>query len=236
MGDYAVPLRKRYEVAEATLAFAFEKPAAFSFQPGQYLTLTLPDLGENDEKGLTRMFSIASAPRDEELLIAVRIRDTAFKRTLRRMPIGTAVLISGPYGFLTLPRDASLPAVFLSGGIGIAPFRSMLRHVAHTGTPYAISLLSSNRRPEDAPFFDELTSFSFLKFVPTMTQAERSRASWEGERGYIDAEMLARHIPDIRTPVYSIVGPPAFVASMQILLFSLGVSGERIHIEEFSGY
>src|SRR5450755_926127 len=111
-------LQDRKEVAEGTMSFRFEKPSGWAFKAGQYLDMTLLDPSETDSEGNVRSFSIASAPHEETLMVATRMRDTAFKRVLRSMRFGTAVKIEGPSGDLILKND-SRAAIFLAGGIGI---------------------------------------------------------------------------------------------------------------------
>ncbi len=118
-------LVSRQEIAEGTMAFRFEKPSGWTFEAGQAIDITLLAPSETDAEGNTRTFTIASAPYEESLMVATRMRDTAFKRVLKVMPVGTAVQIEGPTGDLTLHNDAARTAVFLSGGIGITPFRSI---------------------------------------------------------------------------------------------------------------
>jgi DNA-binding HxlR family transcriptional regulator len=113
-----VKLLDRIEVAELTQAFRFEKPVAFTFKAGQYINLTLVDPPETDAEGTVRTFSMASAPEEDRLLVATRMRDSAFKRIAGRMPVGTGVRLEGPFGNLTLHADAVRPAVFLAGGSG----------------------------------------------------------------------------------------------------------------------
>src|SRR5207302_5876291 len=84
-------LVSRHEVAEGTTAFHFEKPANWTFKAGQYLDMTLTDPSETDAEGNIRSFSIASAPHEDTLMVTTRMRDTAFKRELKRMPLGAAV-------------------------------------------------------------------------------------------------------------------------------------------------
>src|ERR1700693_610215 len=151
-------LKDRKEVAEGTMAFQFEKPPGWRFNAGQYLDMTLLDPPETDSEGNVRSFSIASAPHEETLTVATRMRDTAFKRVLKTMPFGTAVKIEGPSGDLILPHDVTRTAVFLAGGIGITPFRSIVLWAAKEKLPNRIVLFYSNRRPEDAPFLAVLHS------------------------------------------------------------------------------
>ena len=153
-----VKLLSRHEVAEGTMAFRFDRPANWTFKAGQYLGMTILDPPETDSEGNVRSFSIASGPHEETLMVATRMRDTAFKLVLRTMPLGTAVKIEGPSGDLTLPDSFGRASVFLAGGIGITPFRSMICLAAAERLQHHIFLFYSNRRPEDAPFLDELQS------------------------------------------------------------------------------
>src|SRR5215471_20842431 len=149
-------LRRRESVAEGTNAFHFDKPGGFSFKAGQTIDLTLIGPSETDAEGDTRTFSIASAPDEPEIVIATRIRSSAFKRVLSAVPLGTSVRMSEAMGSFTLHKNTAKPAVFLAGGIGITPFRSMSLDAMTRKTGHRISLFYSNHRPEDAPFLDEL--------------------------------------------------------------------------------
>src|SRR5215470_1739671 len=99
---YKIPLTARKEVAEGTMAFFFEKPPGFSFKAGQFMRLTLIDPPETDAEGNGRTFTIASAPYEDHLMIATRMRDTAFKRVLKSTPLETRLVARGPYGSLTI--------------------------------------------------------------------------------------------------------------------------------------
>src|SRR5215472_11055302 len=94
----AIKLIERFEVAESTMAFRFEKPDGWAFKPGQSVDLTLIAPPETDAEGNTRTFSIASAPHEPALTVATRMRNTAFKRVLKSTPIGFEVKIDGPFG------------------------------------------------------------------------------------------------------------------------------------------
>src|SRR5712691_8249693 len=133
-------LLSRYEVAERTTAFRFEKPSNWTFKAGQALDMTLLDPPETDAEGNTRTFSIASAPHEDTLMVATRMRDTAFKRVLKTLPAGSTVKIEGPSGDLTLHNNAKRAAVLLAGGIGITPFRSMVCRAAIEKLPHRIFL------------------------------------------------------------------------------------------------
>jgi ferredoxin-NADP reductase len=233
-------LKDRKEVAEGTMAFRFEKPSGWTFKAGQYLDMTLLEPSEADSEGNVRSFSIASAPQEETLMVATRMRDTAFKRVLKTMPFGTAVKIEGPSGDLILHNDSTRAAVFLAGGIGITPFRSIVQRAAKETSPHRIVLFYSNRRSEDAPFLAELRSLERdnpkYKLIASMTEMEKSHQPWRGETGFIDQEMLGRHLKGATSPIYYIAGPPAMVKGLHEMLSKAGVNDGDIHAEEFAGY
>jgi ferredoxin-NADP reductase len=233
-------LKDRKEVAEDAMAFRFEKPSGWRFKAGEYLDLTLLDPSETDAEGDVRSFSIASAPHEETLMVATRMRDTAFKRVLKTMPMGTVVKIEGPSGDLILQNDVTRTAVFLAGGIGITPFRSIVHWAAKEKLPNRIVLFYSNRRPEDAPFLAELQSLEKdnpkYKLIASMTEMEKSHRPWNGETGLINQEMLGRHLKDAASPIYYIAGPPAMVKGLHEMLSKTGINDDDIRAEEFAGY
>ena len=108
MPKYTLKLINRQQVAEGTLAFFFEKPSGFVFKAGQYVEVSLRDPPETDSEGNSRAFSLASAPSEPPLMIATRMRDTAFKRVLGAAPVGSEVQIEGPFGNLILHKTPGL--------------------------------------------------------------------------------------------------------------------------------
>lgn len=233
-------LLNREQVAEGTMAFHFSKPEGFEFRPGQSVDLTLKDPPETDGEGNTRTFSIASAPFEPNLMTATRMRDTAFKRVLRSLPLGTQLKVEGPSGSFTLHKNTAKPAVFLAGGIGITPFLSVLRQAAHSRLSQDLHLFYSNRRPEDAPFIDNLEELAKLNpnfhLVMTMTAMAKSSRPWSGETGVIDRELLSKHLARLQGPIYYIAGPPAMVAALRPVLTEATVDEDDIRSEEFAGY
>ena len=233
-------LADRQEIADGTMAFHFEKPSGWTFEAGQAMDITLLAPPETDAEGNTRTFTIASAPHENSLMVATRMRDTAFKRVLKVMPVGTAVQIDGPSGDLTLHRDAARTAVFLSGGIGITPFRSIAFAAAQERLAHPIFLFYSNRRPEDAAFLEELQALEqqnpHYRLIATMTGMEKSQRPWHGETGMINAEMLAGYLKDATSPVYYLAGPPEMVKGLHTMIHESGVDERDIRTEEFSGY
>ncbi len=229
----------REPVAERTMSFRFTKPADWTYRAGQFVDITLLDPPESDAEGDTRGFSISSAPSEDVIMITTRLRDTAFKRVLQAVPIGTAVRIEGPFGDLRL-HNADRPAVVLTGGIGITPFRSILLETIRAGgLPYPVLVIYANRRPQDAAFLDEFRVLAerdeYLRFVPTMSGLEASD-TWDGERGHIDASMLGRYLGGMTDAIYYLTGPPEMVHGLRTMLVEAGVDEDDIRTEEFTGY
>ncbi len=237
---FMTALTGRKEVAERTMAFQFEKPSSWSFKPGQFIDITLLDPPETDAEGNTRGFSIASAPQEDFLMVATRLRDTAFKRSLKTVPLGTKVKVEGPFGNLILHNNTSRPAVMLAGGIGITPFRSILVRAAKEKLAHRIYLFDSNRRPEDTPFLDELEALQTknpnFKLIATMTEMQKSKRPWKGETGLIDQDMLSKYLKGVENAIYYIAGPAAMVGGLHRVLNAHGVDDDDIRIEEFAGY
>ena len=240
MTTYQSRLRGREEVAEGTMAFHLEKPAGFQFKAGQYVDISLINPPETDSEGIVRSFSIASAPYENELLVVTRMRNSAFKRVLAILPLGTEVKLEGPMGSFTLHKNRAKAGVFLAGGIGITPFLSIWRQTAEEKLSQRLYLFYANRQPKDAAFLKDLEILSKLNanfiFIPSMSEMEKSKLDWQGERGFINREMLLRHMDGLPGPIYYAAGPPAMVAAMREMLTKAGVEEDDIRTEEFGGY
>lgn len=244
---YSLKLKTRTEVAEGTLEFRFDKPAGMTFKTGQFMDLTLIDPPETDAEGNVRGFSINSAPDDPELIFTTRLRDTAFKRVIQSMSLGTELKVEGPFGDFTLHNKASRPAIFLAGGIGITPFRSMLRRAAHEELPHSLFLFYGNKRPEDAPFLDEFRELAQknpnFTFIPTMDHVSDSQKEWSGETGHINYKLIEKYLKrnsspekEETTPIYYMTGPAGMVSALRKMLNEAGVDDDDIRTEEFTGY
>ncbi|MGE5469771.1 MAG: ferredoxin--NADP reductase [Bacteroidota bacterium] len=236
MKNHETRLERCETIAEGTMAFHFAKPPGFTFKPGQAIELILPELPEN----AGHAFSLVNAPFDDQLVIATRLRDSAYKRALRSLQPGSPVRVEGAFGSLTLHKDTARPAVFIVGGIGITPCISILRQATHDRLPQDLVLVYSNRRPEDAAFLDQLQQLaaqnSRFRLLATMTKMEASTRPWTGETGPVNESLLGKAAGQLVAPIYYLVGPPAMVESMRELLNRMGVDDDAIRSEEFFGY
>lgn len=238
--DYHVKLKNRFPVADRTMAFELEKPPGFTFKPGQWVDITLPGLASDAPGGNVRGFSFASAPEDDLLMVATRMRDSAFKRAFGELPLESEVRITMTGGSFTLHNNADRTAIFLAGGIGVTPMRSILRHAAQKKLPHRIIFFFSNSTPESAPFLEELTALQKenpnYTLVPTITRVDSGGSSWTGETGRINKAMLEKYTKDARSPIYYVVGPPAMVSGTQKMLEDAGCDSDDIRTEGFGGY
>ena len=240
MTSYDVILKGREEVAEGTMAFHFAKPTGFTYKPGQAVEVILINPPTADAQSSRHTFSLVSAPFQNDLVVATRMRDSAFKHAFKSLPIGAPALLEGPFGSLTLHNNRARPAVFIAGGIGITPFMSILRQAANDQLPQRLLLLYSNRRPEDAAFLAELQQFEPLnknfRLLPTMTEMGKSNRPWDGETRLIDEDLVKRVSGDLSAPIYYLAGPPTMVEAMRLTLNHAGIDDDDIRSEEFYGY
>jgi len=240
MSIYNARFTSSEEIADGTRAFHFEKPGNFKFKAGQAIDLILPAPSANDVEPARHAFSVVSAPNENRLTIATRMRGSPFKQAMASLPVGASVELDGPFGTLTLHNDRTRPAVFIAGGIGITPFVSILRQAATDPSARSLTLLSSNHRPEDAAFLAELQALegrmTNFQFIATMTQISHSKQAWSGMTGQIDADMLTGIGARLPSPIYYLAGPPKFVEAMQNLLNGTGVDDDDMRSEGFYGY
>ncbi len=237
MPIYKLKLLQCKEVAKNTFVFDFEKPDGFNFIPGQYGGFTLINPTETDANGITRRFSLLSTPEENIISLVTRMQGSAFKRVLLQLPLGSEIKFAGPIGNFTLHEDIETPAVLIAGGIGIAPFYSMIKHHTKKHSHQKIFLFYGNQTRDDAAFLSELIQLEKndpdFKFIPTLAMPDEN---WQGESGYITYTMIKKHILDLNKPIYYICGSPAMVNVLHETLNEMDIPEERIRIEDFPGY
>lgn len=227
-------------VAEQTIACRVERPDGFDFEVGQYVEVGLVDPPYTDAQGPSRSMSIASAPHEPELCILMRVRDSAYKRSIAELPVGAPLYLEGPADDLGLLRGDDRPLVLVAGGVGVAPFVALLREVARAGGGMPATLFYSNRRPEDAAWLTELEELTGripgMRYVPIMTRMSESRQPWEGETERLSVTMLRRHLPELVGPRYYVSGSTFLVSGICQELEGSGVPPRDIGIEMYAGY
>src|SRR3989338_9651987 len=204
----------------------------FDYKPGQYVIL---EIDVEDLEGNTRPLSIASSPTEGFILLSTKIRDTPFKKKLVTLKPGDKVKVKGPMGMFTLKEDAK-EIVFLGGGIGITPFRDMIKYATDKKLPIKLTLLYSNKTQNDICYRSEWEVFQkqnpSLKVVHTITDD----ASWHGRKGRINEAIIKEFCSDVNTAIFYICGPPGMVTGLYELLKTMNIPQSNIKIEKFAGY
>ncbi len=225
------------------MTFRFSR-GGINHTAGQYAFFKLDGVS-GDTKGPTRHFSIASSPTEQDYIqISTRIRDSPYKQKLASLEKGTKILAWGPEGEFVPHDDHFKPAVFLSGGIGVTPFRSMIKFATDKQLPIKIIMFDSNRNEQNILYKDEFDKWAGqnknVKIIYTITEEQGSDATnWTGECGRIDRSMLERHLSkdEIDNAIFYLCGPPGMLKAMQELLQKeMQVPNNRLKVEVFTGY
>lgn len=206
----------------------------FDYKPGQflYLALDVENVGSD-----SRPLSIASSPTEDFIMVSTKISSSDFKQRLDKIKVGDIVTIKGPLGTFILKEDAK-EIVMLGGGIGITPFRDIIKYATDKKLPIKITLLYSNKTPDDIVYKDEWAIFERenpnLKVVHTITQLEGT--NWTGRTGRIDENLIKEYCNDLQNTPFYICGPPGMVDGLSNLLKTINVPQQNIKVEKFVGY
>jgi len=239
--EFYLPFVKKEKVAKDTYAFYFDQAElGLDFLPGQYIRMTL-DIDNPDNRGSSRFFTIASSPLEKEhIMITTKIIKSSFKKRLMMLKPQELVKFFGPMGGFILNEEEKDQRAFLAGGIGITPFHSMITYAFSKNLSIPITLLVSFSTTEDVFWHEKLQGIvkknPYIRVIYTISHPEESRVQWNGETGRISEALIKKYVPDIFKPLYYIVGPPAMVAAIEETVRKMGVSNERIFIENFTGY
>lgn len=225
---------------ETVKTFYFEKPDGFEYLPGQYAYIKLPKLLIDDARGNVRHFTLSSSPTEKLLAITTMIRkESGYKMTLDNLKNGTEVDIDGPNGvFVFDDEKKSIPSVYLAGGIGVTPARSIMKYIADSKLDTTFTLIHSSSTSGNIVFKDELDILSMefpnLKVYETVSEPDEV---WKGLKGRINSEMIAKVTgKDLAKNLWWISGPPPMVAAMEEKLEKLNVNPKNILFERFTGY
>jgi ferredoxin-NADP reductase len=205
------------------------------YEPGQFFFLTIRI---NGQKALHH-FSFSSSPSDKGYIeFTKRITQHEFSQALDKMPQSSWAHLQGPQGDFVLPAQGN-KLVFLTGGIGITPVRSMLRYLTHQKRDHDIILLYGNSNLEDTVFRDELDglagSHPSIK-VEYILSGPNIPANWKGKTGLITKDLVVELVPDYEQRLFYVSGPPKMVMTLVEQLTALKIPQERIKRDSFTGY
>lgn len=237
---YLLALKARYKIGTDTADFVFEPDKPAKFKPGQYLEWTLghssPDL-----RGNRRYFTVASSPTESQLHLGVKFYEngSTFKRALLQMKRDDVIVASQLAGDFVMPNDKNKKLAFIAGGIGITPFRSMIKYLTDTGEKRDVALFYSNKTADEISYkniFDEAQNRIGLKTIYTLTDKNQLPQNWNGYTGKLNPDIIARELPDFKERMFFISGPRAMVTSFEKTLKNLGIPQSHIKIDFFPGF
>lgn len=235
----ALQVRRRVRLAPDILEFTFRPEHRLAFAPGQYMEFTLGH-PQADIRGNRRYFTIASSPTEDQMRLGVRFypHGSSYKQAMARLGGRTTLLGGQLAGDFTLPTDPRRKLVFIAGGIGITPFRSMLKYLIDTKQRRDIVVLYANRRPQDIVYQDVLAEAQArlgARVIYTLTDPMTAPDNWQGARGRIDERMIASLVPDYYDRLFYLSGPPEMVRATEETLRRLGVRKSHINRDYFPG-
>lgn len=234
-----LPLLKKIKLSTDSYLFVFKKIPKFNFTPGQYMEWTLPH-PQTDSRGNRRYFSIASAPH-ENLMINVKFYEpsSSYKKALLSLEEGNEIIAASLSGDFVLPKNNKFPLVFIAGGVGIAPFRSILEDIISKGKQVDIVVIYANKTRNDILFYDTLENARKHGVRTTYILTDKNNATatgWTGYIGHVTDKMIKTEIPDFNTRKFYISGPQLMVQNFEQLLLKMRIKGKNIKVDFFPGY
>ena len=217
----------------STLVLVPEGHAGMTFLPGQFAWITL---GETPFTLQQHPYSFSSSAQEAPNRVAFTIKEEGdFSSEARTVQPGTPAFLEGPYGYFVPETDPGMGCVMIAGGVGVTPFRSMLRTFADRGDPRELHLIFANVSPDQVIFFEELEELRGRLHLTVVHVLEEPPEGWEGETGLLDPELLERHLPE--SPLefeYFICGPEPMMNIAESVLRDLGIPQKRILSERFN--
>jgi ferredoxin-NADP reductase len=232
-------LKERNRIAPDTYEFVFPAPARFNFLPGQYMEWTLGH-HHPDDRGNRRYFTLASAPTEHTIRLAIKFNkdSSTFKRALLASNRDIVLTASQLAGDFTLPDDPRQKCVFIAGGIGVTPFRSMIKYLLDRRQRRPITLFYAARSADEFVYrdvFDRAWQELGIRTVYTVTDNRNLPANWTGKVGRITPELIRATVPDYRNCLFYISGPRSMVDSFKDSIHGLGADGLQIRTDYFAG-
>ncbi|RWM11920.1 MAG: hypothetical protein E5X80_23350 [Mesorhizobium sp.] len=235
-GRFVLTLERIEQTAVDSYDFIFRSQRKLAFQAGQYLEWTL-GLDRSDNRGNRRYFTVASSPTEQSVRLGVKFypRSSAFKQALGTMKLGGTIHASQLAGDFTLPSDPSIKIAFLAGGIGITPFRSMLRYLIDRKEARPIVVLYGTESQEDIAYREVLGEARRELGIRTFHAVAKGAGRGQYP-GYIDARLVRLTMPDYFERTFYISGPQAMVKALRQKLLAMGVRRSRIKVDYFPGF
>jgi ferredoxin-NADP reductase len=234
-----VRLKERRSETADVVSFIFDLSGQpFEYRPGQFAFCELDKLDFPDERGNRRHFTISSSPTEKGIVMfTTRIRGSGFKETLRQAPLGYELSLGTPLGNFVLPEAKIHQHVFIAGGIGVTPYRSILRYALDAKKPIHALMLYFNRSSADIVFRQELEEISRqMKTFSLVHVLSDPEPGWKGEKGRLNEALLRKLVPHLGQQLFWISGPPPMVTAYKELIRQTGTADNSIRTDSFTGY
>ncbi len=238
-GKLILTLKDKIQLSPDIYEFVFAPSRRLAFAPGQYMEWTLGHR-EPDSRGNRRYFTLASAPTEQDLRVGVKFYPelSTYKETLLDMDTSDEIVAAQLAGDFTLPNDIHQRIVLIAGGVGITPFRSMIKYLLDVRQPRPITLIYVNKSVNDIVYkdvFDRAQRELRIKVVYTITDLKHFPASWRGRTGRVTSQMIREEVRDYHNSLYYISGPNNMVQATHDLLRHMGIRPDHIKTDYFSG-
>jgi glycine betaine catabolism B len=230
-------LKEVQQVSEHIRHYIFQPDRRLKFLPGQYMQWTLAGV-PYDARGNRRTFTVASSPTEETVQLGLKFYEPAsmFKASFERLQPGSVVYASQLAGNFTLEGNEQKKLAFVAGGIGVTPFRSIIKYLTDTNTQVDITLLYIVSNPQELAYMTEFKEAASvgIKTIPVVTDPKYNAPGTVNAK--LTAELFTQLVPDYRERIFYISGPNAMVDAAKQYLYSVGVKRARIRTDHFSGY
>ena len=234
-------LKLTLERVEKTAAgcydYVFRSNRPVGHVPGQFLDWTIHSR-RGDDRGNRRTFTIASSPAESHVRLGVKFypNPSAYKQTMLNMKPGDVVYGAQLGGDFILPESDDKLA-FIAGGIGVTPFRAMIQHMMDVGDRRAVTLFYGNNKANEIAYVDVFNrAENELGLRTVYAVADRNHTETNFHKGFIDADLIMREMPDYAERLYYISGPRSMVLKFEQVLAELGIARDRIKTDFFPGF
>jgi len=236
----AAVLKEKINIANNTYDFVFSYEKPLRYRPGQYMEWTLKHK-KGDARGMRRYFTLASSPTEHELRMGVKFypNPSSYKKALAALVPGDTVVASQLAGDFVLPYDKNKKLVFLAGGIGITPFRSMVKYLLDKNEKRDVVIFYANNTYEDIAYrdiFDQAKTQFGTTTVYAVNSLEHAPLDFNCKEGIINKEIIKTYAPDFKERMYYISGPRAMIVSFEKILKEMGIPKRHVKTDFFPGY
>lgn len=233
-----VVFERAEDAAHNIKTFWFKPERPVRYTAGQFTEINLPH-DNPDDRGIKRWFTLSSSPTDDMVSITTKFashQSSTFKQHLRELKPGTPLKLADPMGDFVLPKDPTIPLVFVAGGMGITPMHSMIKYLLETGEKRDIHLIYAVTEEDELAFVSEFKEYSEkygMKFTPVVKQPV---GDWQGEIGSLSVDRILQLAPNDGRSLYYISGPEPMVENFFKEFQEKNVPKDRLVTDYFPGY